>query len=112
MTRAVEAVKRTVYRATHHRHGRQRTYFSREAAYRSAANALVYSACEEADTGGCHSCRYCGNQNDADRSERWVKLRNRLARWLRWRDERAACAASNDDAPETRAGSEGSHAGT
>lgn len=89
---------------------KRRRWFTRDAAYRSAAIALVNAACDKVHDyfvdGPCRLCRRtCDGsgrrvrhydevgdglgtcENDPTHSYRY-RLVGRLARWLRWRDER------------------------
>lgn len=103
----------TVYQAE----GRGRQYFTKKAAYTAAAIARINAACmrnhPEATcwhaVEGRERCRYCSRLCDRSRRQRHYgpspddygcdqerehsyryRLVARLARWMRWRDEREA----------------------
>ena len=83
---AVQARTATVYQA----YGKGQRWLTKEAAYNGAAKQLMRARCDA--RGDCDSedrCFYCGSA-DHDGRDRWRRLRARLARWLRWRDERVA----------------------
>lgn len=115
-SRAVSAVQRVRYVVD----GHGRSFGSRMAAYRHVANRRVIQACiacadadlAKSDAHGAsalHSCRYCSRtcadlrglkhydgyddrgscEQDPTHTYRY-RLVGRLARWLRWRDGRAA----------------------
>ena len=90
---AVEVMTVKVYR------GGGRRYFSRAAAYHGAARSIVNGKCDcERDSflydpcgGPPDSCEYCSRADRATRVDTYRhRLIKRLARWLRWRDDRAA----------------------
>ena len=65
--------------------GGGRRCFTKAAAYNAAAKAMMRAHCDHDRE---DSCRYCDSMETHDAGERWKRLRARLARWLRWRDER------------------------
>lgn len=91
----VRPVTRTVY------HGGGRHWITRRAAYRAEATRMLRSRCEcrldkaEPDVGFYPgTCELCSPQGEVNSDEyfaskeRWMKLRNRLARWMSWNDAR------------------------
>lgn len=65
--------------------GNGRRWLTKAAAYNDAAKRMMRERCDHDREDGCFYC-YESAVND----ERWKRTRARLARWLRWRDERLA----------------------
>lgn len=111
---AVTASKVTIYRVN----GKGRGWRSKPAAYRSAAISIINEKCDTMHDAGYHdrhgeTCKYCSRLCDGGGRANGRRMRHtydpcngfdcaegpthsyryrlvaRLARWLRWRDERA-----------------------